>query len=65
MVSIFNDHFTYYVFTKDDIFKLSNTQNPFHNKPFVFIFDDRYSLYKFQGIMPDSGAAGISLASEL
>jgi hypothetical protein len=45
------------------MFKLSNTQNP-QTIFFVFIFNNRYSLYKFQGIMPDSKAAGISLAGE-
>ena len=31
----------------------------------MFIFNDRYLLYEFQGIMLDSRAAGISLAGEL
>jgi hypothetical protein len=46
-VSILNDHFTYYAFTRDNMFKLSDIQNPFYNKPSTFIFDDRYSLYEF------------------
>ena len=46
-VSILNNYFAYHAFTKDNIFKLSNTQNPFPNKPFAFIFNDHYFLYKF------------------
>jgi hypothetical protein len=30
----------------------------------VFIFKERYSLAKFQGIMPNTGAVGISTAGE-
>ena len=30
----------------------------------VFIFKERYSLAKFQGIMPDTRAVGISTAGE-
>jgi hypothetical protein len=64
-VSILNDYSAYYTFTRDNIFKLPSTQNPQTNLTFsVFTFDNRYSSYEFQGIMPDSGAAGISLASE-
>ena len=64
-VFILNNHFTYYAFTRDNIFKLSDIQNPFLNKPFAFIFNNRYSSYEFQGIMPDSKAIGISSAGEL
>jgi len=69
-VSILNDHSTYYTFTRDNIFKRSNTQDSFPkpglgSEPSMFIFNDRYSLYEFQGIMPDSRATRISLASEL
>ena len=64
MVSI-NDYSAYYAFTKDNIFKLSNIQNLLPNKPSIFTFNDRYSLYKFQGIMLDSKATRISLAGEL
>jgi hypothetical protein len=47
------------------MFKLLSTQNPQTNLTFsVFTFDNRYSLYEFQGIMLDSRAAGISLAGE-
>jgi hypothetical protein len=61
-VSILNDHSVYYTFTKDDMFKLSSTHNPLISS--AFTFDNRYLSYEFQGIMPDSGAARISLAGE-
>jgi hypothetical protein len=44
------------------MFKLFSTYNPLIFS--AFIFENRYSLYKFQGIMLDSGAAGISLADK-
>jgi hypothetical protein len=44
------------------MFKLSSTHNPLISS--AFTFDNRYSSYEFQGIMPDSGAAGISSAGE-
>jgi hypothetical protein len=61
-VSILNNHFVYYVFIRDDMFKLFSTHNLLISS--AFIFNNRYSSYEFQGIMPDSGAAGISLAGE-
>ena len=63
-VSILNNHFTYHIFTRNNIFKLSNTQNPFPNKPSMFTFNDHYFLYKFQGIILDNKAAKIFSASE-
>jgi hypothetical protein len=45
------------------MFKLSSTQN-LQTIFSAFTFDNCYSLYEFQGIMPDSGAAGISSAGE-
>jgi hypothetical protein len=61
-VSILNDHSAYHIFTRDDMFKLSSTHKPPVSS--AFTFDNRYSSYEFQGIMPDSRAAGISLASK-
>jgi hypothetical protein len=61
-VFILNDHFVYYVFTRDNMFKLFSTHNPLISS--AFTFKNRYSLYEFQGIMLDSRAAGISLAGE-
>jgi hypothetical protein len=64
-VSILNNYFTYYIFTRNDMFKLSNIQNLFSNKPSAFTFNNHYLLYKFQGIMPDSRATKISLVGKL
>jgi hypothetical protein len=61
-VSILNDHSVYYIFTRDDMFKLFSTYKPLVFS--AFIFDNCYFLYEFQGIMPDSRAARISLADE-
>jgi hypothetical protein len=61
-VFILNDYSAYYIFTRDDMFKLFNTHNPLISS--AFIFDNRYFLYEFQGIMLDSKAAGISLADK-
>ena len=66
----FNNHFAYYAFTKNNMFKLSNTQNLFpkpglRDEPFAFTFNDCYFSYKFQGIMLNSGAIGIFSVSEL
>ena len=68
-VSILNNHSAYHMFTRDDMFKLSDTQTPFlkpglGNEPSTFTFNNCYLLYKFQGIMLDSRAARISSASE-
>jgi hypothetical protein len=61
-VFILNNHFVYYVFTRDDMFKLFSTHNPLISS--AFTFENCYFSYEFQGIMPDSRAAGISSASE-
>jgi hypothetical protein len=61
-VSILNDHSVYYTFIRDNMFKLFSTHKPPVSS--VFTFDNRYSLYEFQGIMLDSRAAGISLADK-
>ena len=56
-MSILNDRSAVYKLTKEDIFnQLYKTE--------IFIFKDRYSLTTFQGIMPDSGASGVSTAGE-
>jgi hypothetical protein len=61
-VFILNNHFVYYIFTRNNMFKLFSTHNPLIS--FIFIFDNRYFFYEFQGIMSDSRAASISLAGE-
>jgi hypothetical protein len=45
-VFILNNHSVYYIFTKDNMFKLSSTQNP-QTIFSVFTFDNRYFLYEF------------------
>jgi hypothetical protein len=63
-VSILNDQSAYHAFTRNDIFKLPmDKQTPVPDSS-TFTFDNRYSSYEFHGIMPDSGAAGISSAGE-
>jgi hypothetical protein len=61
-VFILNNHSAYYVFIKDNMFKLFSTYNLLISS--AFTFNNCYFLYKFQGIMLDSKAAGISLASK-
>jgi hypothetical protein len=61
-ISILNNHSIYYIFTKDNMFKLSSTYNLLIS--FAFIFNNCYSLYEFQGIMLNSKAADISLAGK-
>jgi hypothetical protein len=56
-VAILNDHSVFHSFTKTDVFKLPAESS-------AFTFDDRYSSEIFQGIMPDSGAAGVSTAGQ-
>ncbi len=59
-VSILNDQSAYHVFTKHDTF-VPEKQTTVNS---AFTFNDRYSSHEFHGIMPDSGAAGISSAGE-
>jgi hypothetical protein len=63
-VSILNDQSVYHAFTKNDIFRLPTDKQTPVSESSTFTFDDRYSSYEFHGIMPDSGAAGISSAGE-
>ena len=56
-ITILNDQSTLHFTIKLNIF----------NKPresFAFSFDDRYSANVFYGIMPDTGAAGVSTVGE-
>lgn len=61
-VVILNDQAVRHAVTGEDIFDTP----PVLLVPdsFVFIFEDRYSSTVFQGIMPDSGAAGVSTAGQ-
>jgi hypothetical protein len=51
-----------YIVTKVDVFNKPKI-NTFSKPPasLVFILNNRYSNATFQGIMPDSGAAGVSI----
>lgn len=64
IVSILNDHSTYHLFTRDTQFKLPESSRLVEVETATFTFEDRYSSAEFQGIMPDTGAAGISSAGE-
>ncbi|RKF77456.1 integrase and RNaseH domain-containing protein [Golovinomyces cichoracearum] len=61
MVAILNDQSTLHAVTTKDLFK-----EPFkpEKDTSTFTFESRYSSEIFQGIMPDSGAAGVSTAGE-
>jgi hypothetical protein len=56
-VAILNDYSVFYSLIKTDVFNLLA-------EPLVFIFNSRYSSETFQGIMPNSGAAGVSTAGQ-
>ena len=56
-VAILNDQSVWHAVTGEDIFKVSPLQLP---ETSVFIFENWYSLEVFQGIILDSGAAGVS-----
>jgi hypothetical protein len=60
-VSILNDQSAYHAFTKTDVFQETPSQE---TESAAFTLNDRYSSHEFQGIMPDSGAAGTSSAGE-
>jgi hypothetical protein len=55
-----------YIVTKIDVFNKPKV-NTFSKPPvsLVFILNNRYSDITFQGIIPDSGAAGVSTARKL
>ena len=57
IISVLNDQSVFYTVTKIDIFDESTEDS-------AFSYDDRYSAATFQGIMPDSGAAGVLTAGE-
>jgi hypothetical protein len=61
IISILNDQSTYHFFTKDDIFQQRQADGQAMD---VFTLDNRYSSDTFQGIMPDTGASGVSSAGE-
>jgi hypothetical protein len=57
-----NDQATYHTITKHDIFT-EGQQSQDQSSTEVFLLD-RYSSNEFHGIMPDTGASGISSAGE-
>jgi hypothetical protein len=59
-VAILNDQLAYHTFTKHNVFK----QQVNKHTTDVFTFKGRYSSDTFQGIMPDTGASGVSSAGE-
>jgi hypothetical protein len=56
-VAILNNYSVFHSLTKTNIFNLPA-------KLSAFTFDSQYSSETFQGIMPDSGAAGVSTAGQ-
>ena len=56
-VTILNNQFTFYFITKSDIFNELKENS-------MFSFNNRYSVNIFYGIMPDTGAAGVSIVGE-
>jgi hypothetical protein len=56
-VSVLNDRSYEHAITKEDVFTQPQETS-------IFTFEDRYSSGIFQGIMPDSGASGVSTVGE-
>ena len=61
-VEMLNNQAAMHAITKIDNFKFSHHATD--NDSTAFHFTDRYSAAIFQGIMPDTGASGISTAGE-
>ena len=61
IVAILNDQSTLYVVTKKDPFNIEVLINIIPKMPLIsaFIFNNRYLLNIFQGIMPDSGTVRV------
>jgi hypothetical protein len=61
-MELLSNQATFHAVTKFDVFKQTiKADTCSTNKAFTL---DRYSSERFQGIMPDSGAAGVSTARE-
>ena len=56
-VTILNDQFTFHSITKSDIFNEPKESS-------MFSFNNRYLANIFHSIMPDTGAAGVSITGE-
>ena len=59
IINILNNQVTIYVYTKTDLFGKDPIELAIQ-----FYFQDRYSSAIFQGIMPDTGVAGVSTVGE-
>jgi hypothetical protein len=59
-MEILSNQSAFHSITKTDVF--NEKSNP--DEPYSAFVLDRYSSEIFQGIMPDSGAAGVSTAGE-
>lgn len=65
ILTILDDQAVKHTFTKEDAFYHMNDPASDEISEKIsesFAFKDRYSSYKFQGIIPDTGAAGVSTA---
>ena len=58
-MAILNDQSTLHVVTKKDPFDTEVPMDIIPRMPLAFTFDNCYLLNIFQGIMLDSGAAGV------
>ena len=63
-VSILTEQAALHAFSKSDQFQPTHNTHNIHGTPVTQFFLDRYSSIIFQGIMPDTGAAGVSTAGE-
>ena len=64
-ISVLSDHSTYHAFTRLDPFQTTIIVPSVDPGADIEVFTfERYSSYEFRGIMPDSGAAGVSSAGE-
>ncbi|KAI0997705.1 hypothetical protein K3495_g10485 [Podosphaera aphanis] len=66
ILTILDDQAAKHTFTKEDAFYHRNDPASDEISEHIsesFTFKDRYSSYEFQGIMPDTGAAGVSPAA--
>ena len=59
IMAILNDQSTLHVVTKKDPFDTEVPMDIIPRMPLAFTFDNYYLSNTFQGIMPDSGTAGV------
>ena len=58
-ITILSDQAVFYAVTKKNVFKAAERQDTA-----AFTFNNRYLAETFQGILPDTEAAGVSTAGE-